>query len=106
MRMADNTLRENLRSGFVVKTRNGLLFMVVRVGSYYKHLASPSLNIPLRAYRGNLIGKPGRLDSGFDIEEIYGLVHSNCSPYDALTISTDNRPLLWKRKDGEETNNQ
>lgn len=100
----DGTLKENLHAGFVVKTRNGATFMVVRVGAFYKHLASPSLNIPLKHYRNNLIGKPDKLDSGFDIMEIYGLIHATCNPYEALTISTKNRPMLWKRR--EEENNQ
>lgn len=92
------SLKHNLHSGFVVKTRNGSIFAVVRTGNYKLHLASPGLSLPLRAYRSNLLFGD-QLNPNLDIMEIYGLIRGDHDPYEALThsLNTENRPLLWKR---------
>lgn len=96
------SLKGNLHSGFVVRTRNGELFAVVRVGNFRKYLASPSISIPINAYATNLTTLPGVADEGFTVDEIYGFADGYCSPYEALSITTENRPLLWKRKAADE----
>lgn len=106
MRDAKKSLKRNLHTGFVVKTRNGAVFAVVRTGGYKPWLTSPSLSIPFSAYLPNLMAREGALDPGFDVMEIYGLLRNDRSPYEALThsLNTENRPMLWKRG-GTETIN-
>ena len=105
MRNPNKSLKYNLHTGFVVRTRNGALFTVVRTGSYKPWLTSPNLSIPFSAYMPNLMARENVLDPGFDVMEIYGLLKSDRSPYEAISdcFNLENRPMLWKR--GTETIN-
>lgn len=106
MRNLTKSLKYNLHTGFLVKTRNGAVFAVVRTGGYKPWLTSPSLSIPLNAYQPNLMAKEGTLDPGFDVMEIYGLLRSDRSPYEAISdcFNFEHRPMLWKRGTEETTN--
>ena len=101
MARSTKTLKGNLHTGFVVKTRNEEIFMLVKVGNYKMYLTNPSLSIPLTAYATNLLTHPGVADPGYDIMEIYGFADGYCSPYEALSLTTENRPVLWKRREDE-----
>lgn len=95
----EKSLRGNLHTGFIVKTRNGELFAVVRTGNYYKVLTNYDRHMNIGQYQSNLLAKPEFLSSDMDIMEIYGLIRSSVNPYEALRVSTRNRPLLWKRRE-------
>lgn len=99
--------REDLKSGYVVKLRNGELRMVVRAGRFTKVLVSP---IGGWAYLSSNWGDDlKRVDlyrhnhhesvpsKSQDIMEVYGLVQSTEHYGEALICSTAYRPLLWTR---------
>ena len=98
----ERSIKGNLHTGFVVKTRKGELFMVVRVGNYKMHLLGRDHSYSIKMWQTNLLAAPEYLGPEMDVMEIYGLVRASASHYGALCISTRNRPMLWKRKDGSE----
>lgn len=96
----ERSIKGNLHTGFVVRTRKGELFMVVRVGNYKLHLINHDRSYSIKLWEANLLAAPDYLDPGMDIMEIYGLIRASASHAEALRISTRNRPMLWKRKEG------
>ncbi len=95
---------EHIKSGYVVRLRNGELRMLTRVGSAFTkilvgssgqwdHLSSWSEDLTFRAFHD------GRryFEKEHDIMEIYGLVEHTGNYAYSLDVSTDNRKLLWKR---------
>lgn len=98
----ERSIKGNLHTGFVVKTRKGELYMVVRVGNYKLHLLSHDHSYSIKLWQANLLAAPDYLGPEMDIMEIYGLVRASANHNEALRISTRNRPMLWKRKDGSE----
>ena len=93
------SLKSDLHNGFVVKTRGGELFAVVRVGHFEKMLVNCDRHHSIKSYQSNLLVTPGVLNPDMDVMEIYGLVRRTADPYEALRVSTRNRPLLWKRRE-------
>lgn len=96
--MANNTFkRDNLKSGYVVETRNGERFLVTRAnqGKFEKYIVNRNTAIALRNYstdlKYGLIGNKAQND----IVKVYGLAKN---PLHAFCISEINdRPLLWER---------
>lgn len=99
--------RDDLKSGYVVKLRNGELRMVVRAGRFTKVLVNQSGDW---AYLSSNWGDNlKRVDlykhchhervpaKSQDIVAIYGLVKSTEHYGEALLCSIDHRPLLWTR---------
>ena len=95
--------KDDLKVGYVVKTREYRLYMVmpdendnlviIREG----HTGEPVSN-----YRRDFIHNlSDRFDCvrGMDIAEVYG---RHKFRYHGLDISTENRPLLWKREEPKE----
>ena len=97
------SLKGDLHTGFVVKTRNGELYAVVRTGAFAKVLCNYDHSMRINQYLSNLLAKPEVLSADLDVMEIYGLVRGSANPYEALRISTRNRPLLWVRREPTET---
>lgn len=102
--------RDELKSGFVVKLRNGEYRMVMRVGQFTKVLINPSNNEweylntwddnLKRAYVTNWPYKStAQSDPPSDIVEVYGLVQGTTAYGMALTCHTYNRKMLWKRSE-------
>lgn len=98
----ERSIKGNLHTGFVVKTRKGDLLMVIRVGNYKLHLINHDRSYSIKLWEASLLANPDLLGPDMDIMEIYGLVRASASHTEALRIGTQNRPMLWKRKDGSE----
>lgn len=87
----------DIKSGYICKTRDGELFMCLRSNQekFDKIFANQEEIIYGNCY--------DELDYRFydskDITEVYGLVSDHYNPY---RISTDGRPLLYKRPDPKE----
>ena len=119
--MKKNILKkEDLKSGYVVKLRNGELRMVMRAGNFTKILVNPmtqewdymsawsdalksnrrtkKLNTQTYGVQG-LISFQQVRDESFDIIEVYGLLCSTKEYGEALTCATEHRKLLWKRSE-------
>lgn len=98
--------KEDLKSGFVVKLRNGEHRMIMRAGSFTKILVEPttgkweylsSWNNDLKNTR---IHPASNLpDKRHDIMAVYGLVKDTGFYGRALLATTDYRKLLWERKE-------
>ena len=86
----------DLKSGYIVKLRNGNFYMVMRFNQndFTKVLVNKTSALQLIYEFSQYDLKPTHPFESTDIMEVYGL---NNNPYEALEISPENRPLLWKR---------
>ena len=87
---------KNLKSGYVVETRDGSRFLVTRVNQegFIKVIANKNRFINLNAYDENLRAMPP-MDPDTDIVKVWGL---SDEPLKAFCISDiSERPILWKR---------
>lgn len=110
--------KEDLKSGYVVKLRNGEHRMVMRAGNFTKILVNPVTqewtylsnwsdgleNTRLEPYNPPFFDFPAAThkkvkDKRFDIVEVYGLLHYTNRYGEALTCCTEHRKLLWKRSE-------
>ena len=95
--------KDDLKVGYVVKTRNGTLYMVVPDKSDDLVLIrATNVGAPVYKYRCDLVHVDRdkyHLLKGMDIMEVYDRPDLS---YKALDISTDGRKLLWKREEPKE----
>lgn len=100
--------KEDLKSGFVVKLRNGEHRMVMRAGGFTKILVNPSTgaweylsswNNDLRSTR--VYPATNLLDKKHDIMAVYGLVKGPAFYAGVLQAATGCRELLWERKEAK-----
>jgi hypothetical protein len=97
--------KEDIKSGYVVKLRNGELYMVQRVGkNFTKVLANGNDWMYMSSFDDKLHGrlyannKPVSFDKSHDIVEVYGLVQQTMHYHLASIITTVGRECIWKRK--------
>lgn len=83
----------DIKSGYVVRIRNGLLYMCMR--SDQNNFCKIGINKKrwISLDPQEYIGLKHKNNIDFDIVEVYGL---SILHYKALEISTANRPLLYK----------
>lgn len=99
--------REDLKSGFLVKLKNGELRMVARAENFSKILVneagewcylSSHWRYDLTRYtqykQANYEIVPGKSQ---DIVEVYGLVQGTKNYRETFEFSTEHRPLLWEK---------
>lgn len=110
--MANQMLKDLLKSGFVVKLKSGELRMVMRAGSFTHVLVADNGHTwsylsrwedsDLTRKRGNTSHiNPGSGETvpgpTEDIVEIYGLVQGVRNYCNILKISTKDRPCIWRK---------
>lgn len=94
--MAKNFTVDDIKSGYVVRLRNGDLKVAMRVGNFRKILIDDDGRFEwFSGYNHFLTHK---IHKALDIVEVYGLVGDGWE-YEAILLDTDHRPLLWKRPD-------
>jgi len=107
--MREKFTRADLKSGYVVKLRDGSFRMVIRAGNFTKILVSQTgawnyLNSGWSDDLKSLAVYPAsQYEAGHtwqkaDIMEVYGLVSGTQFYGGCLQITPDNRSLLWQRK--------
>ena len=99
--------RDDIKSGYVVKLRNGTLLFALRAGNFDKILCDGNGTWSQITEWGIKDLTSGVTD-GRDIIEVYGLIGYGYFQH-AGDIDTEHRPLVWKRKEpvkmtGEEIN--
>ena len=101
--MNKNFTKDDLKVGPVVKTREGGLYMIMPKNDDSLIMVRDGRHgEPVENYLPDLIHNlSGRFDcvKGLDIVEVYGRPEFK---YYALDISTEYRPLLWKREEPKE----
>ena len=92
--------KEDLKVGYVVRTRVGDLYMVMPVVNGMSLVKETgSAGMPLGVYNKDMQHDAVLKDTSYDITEVYG--HSVFSAF-SLDISTEHRLLLWKREEPKE----
>lgn len=90
---------KDIKSGYIVKLRNGHLFMAMRAGDFEKIFCNDIGNYYVASgYNEKTLERLARYDNENDIVEVYGLIKKGYYD-DALALCVDNRPLLWKRSE-------
>lgn len=108
--MTEKFTREDLKSGYVVKLRDGTLRMVARAGNFTKILVAESGEWSyLNSGWGNDLKaqclyptshcENGHSQGKSDIVEVYGLIGGTANYGLCRNISTECRSLLWQRKE-------
>lgn len=98
--------KDDLKVGYVVKTRARGLFMVainadeklVLADTDQRWVRYEELNDDLTHGVGSMIFD-NTVCKNYDIVEVYGYSRLNCT---TALVSTENRPLLWKREEPKE----
>lgn len=87
---------KDLKSGYVVETRDGSRFLVTRINQhrFIKVIANKTRFINLNAYDDNLRSTPP-MSCEEDIVKVWGLSNNPLSAFSISDISE--RPLLWVR---------
>lgn len=90
---------DDIKSGYVVKLRNGDLTFVLRAGNFDKILCYDNgLWRLMSGFDKNTLKRADLNDYGNDIMEVYGLVEYGYFS-EAVIADTEHRPLLWKRSE-------
>ena len=85
---------DDIKSGYIVILRNGDLYMCMR----YDQDNFNKVFVNEHGYQKCLYnGLNHKWYRSLDIVKVYGLVDDNCK-YEALHLSTENRPLLYIEK--------
>lgn len=106
--MENKFTKSDLKTGYVVKLRNGELRMVMRVGNFSKILISQfgEYNYLGTCWDNNLERRRYVQDNGYyrclrdesqDIVEVWGLVRGTANYSNVLMCSTEGRDRLWTR---------
>lgn len=85
---------EDIKSGYVVKFRNGGLLICMRYEQeklLKVFISDNNVPFPINRY----IGLKSKIHKNFDIVEVYGL---SSNEYNCMKISTFDRPLLYKEE--------
>ena len=97
--MNKNFTKDDLKVGYVVRTRVGDLYMVMPVVDGMSLVKKTgSAGMPLGVYNKDMQHDAILKDTSYDITEVYG--HSVFSAF-SLDISTEHRLLLWKREEAK-----
>lgn len=98
--------KKDLKVGYVVKTRARGLYMVAVNANEELVMANTSQGwMPLHGYNDDLTDSGrtslfvGTANENYDIVEVYGYSRNNCT---TVSVSTENRTLLWKREEPKE----
>lgn len=94
--MARKFTINDIKSGYVVKFRDGKLMMVMRAGDFEKILCDDEGDWIYMSRYSSSFKHP--ILKRCDIAEVYGLVEEGHYE-DAAFLDTDHRPLLWKRSE-------
>lgn len=94
--MAKKFTIKDIKSGYIVKFRNGELMMALRAGHFEKILCGKEGDWILMSRYSSTFKHPILKDR--DIMEVYGLIEEGYYE-DAGCLDTDHRPLLWKRSE-------
>lgn len=94
--MAKKFTINDIKSGYVVKLRNGKLMMALRAGDFEKILCGDKGDWIYMSRYSSSFNHP--VLKHHDIVEVYGLVEEGHYE-DAGFLDTDHRPLLWKRSE-------
>lgn len=90
---------KDIKSGYIVKLRNGDLFMAMRAGDFEKIFCNDIGSYYLASgYNEKTLKRLARYDNEHDIVEVYGLVEKGYY-HKANNLSIYHRPLLWKRSE-------
>ena len=87
---------EDIKSGYVVKLRNGKLLMCMRYEqkNFLKVFVTKS-GVPFVDVSKHYDGLKSNVHKNKDIVEVYGL---SSNPFICMDISTDYRPLLYQKE--------
>ena len=85
---------EDIKSGYVVRFRNGRLSICMRYEQeFFSKVLILNSGSVIRDTNNNYDGLKSKIHKNFDIVEVYGL---SSNEYNCMEISTLDRPLLYK----------